>query len=572
MSESEEVGNRFKDVIPSTFLPNNRQYKDLVIEKAVAETSRNARLQALYWLKSGDVLAKENASNLIDPLAVSIHCCRSPVNDPTIFWNERKESLIHFSENRMLVPRRAANSLQPHFVPRSNEAIITEVPNDKLYALFMKVCYRGDRIGYSHEPDINHICNWCGFEFGKPYSIMDIPAEAVKAVQTNKITADPEAFQALLDKVHINNNVEMPILTMDDATTLKSMAIADFETMDPPPIPNWNTLFHNIMEELKKLVNKEGNLGLSLGEIMGTLTNFTSSMKNDVKEKYSAKTKDNRDILLGFDIIVGLSWTNFIQVLETYFLKPCQNIYFNYKVTTPQSFMNDKWAKEHMEDIQKAITIDRSINVKYSELAENTNGNRLAKEKLETFIKQMSVLISFRNRINPSYFIGRDQTFAWFKEVFLYGPLATLYDPEIGYDGDPSVSKKAVSEIIPEMIGTTILNFMKQRVTYDDEQVKLIIADSCEKEKQVMLSNFKKLTEDQRRVEQINKVLKIGRFAIGADWRKFAQYSAGEYMRRTGEINEMEQWGSLSGETPATYRRESSGYNHTPGGFTEGED
>jgi hypothetical protein len=121
----------------------------------------------------------------------------------------------------------------------------------------------------------------------------------------------------------------------------------------------------------------------------------------------------------------------------------------------------------------------------------------------------MTVIISFRNRIHPSYFIGRDQTFAWFKEVFLYGPPATLYDPEIGYDGDPSVSKKAVSEIIPEMIGTTILNFMKQRVTYDDEQVKLIIADSSEKEKQVMLSNFKKLTEDELHKEVYELLEKI---------------------------------------------------------------
>jgi len=401
---------------------------------------------------------------------------------------------------------------------------------------------------------------------------MDIPAEAVKAVQTNKITVDSESFQTLLDKVHINNNVEMPALTMGDAITLKSMAIADFETMDPPPIPNWNTLFHEIMEELKKLVNKEGNLGISLADIMGPLTNITSPMKNDVKEKYSAKTKENRIILMGFDTIVGLSWTNFIQVLETYFLKPCQNIYFNYKVKTPQSFMDDKWAKEHMDAIQEVIAIDRSVNEKYSGLAENKNENRLAKDKLEIFIQQMSVLISFRNRINPSYFIGREQTFAWFKETFLYGPLATLYDPEIGYDGDPSVSKRAVSEIIPEMIGTTILNFMKQRLTYDDEQVKLIIADSAEKEKQTMVKWLKSLPADERRLMQVNKALKLDRFAIGADWRKFAQYSAGEFTRRTGEINEMEQWGSLSGETPATYTRESSGYNHTPGGFTEGED
>jgi hypothetical protein len=282
ISESDEPGARFKDVIPSTFLPNNREYKDLVIEKAVAESSRNARLQALYWLKSGDVLAKENASNLLDPLALSILCCRSPVNDPTIFWKEKQASLIHFSENRMLVPRRAANSLQPHFIPRLNEAIITEIPKEKLYALFIKVCYRGDRIGYSHEPDINHICNWCGFDFGKPYSIMELPKEAVDAVAANEITVDPESFQALLDTVHINNNVEMPARMTGDAATVIPTAFADFENMKPPPIPNWNILFQNIMEEL--------NETYSYRNIFCSLPCFPISVFNSMKITFSFTT------------------------------------------------------------------------------------------------------------------------------------------------------------------------------------------------------------------------------------------------------------------------------------------
>jgi len=295
-------------------------------------------------------------------------------------------------------------------------------------------------------------------------------------------------------------------------------------------------------------------------------------MKDYVREKYSSESKEHSDILMGLDAIINLNWTNFIQVLETYFLKPCQNIYFNYKVKTLLSFKNDDWATEHMAEIEKVINIDRSINTKYGELAENKPENRLAKDKLEMFIQQISVIISFRNRINPSYFIGREQTFAWFQETFLYGPLARLFNAGIGNDGDLTVSIKAVTDIIPKMIGDTVLNFISQRRTYDDEQVKLIIATSAEKEKQTMLKWFKSLPPDQKRLMKINESLKLGRFAIGADWRTFAQYSAGEFKRRTGEINEMEQWGSLSGETPATYTRESSGYNHTPGGFTEGED
>jgi hypothetical protein len=86
---------------------------------------------------------------------------------------------------------------------------------------------------------------------------------------------------------------------------------------------------------------------------------------------------------------------------------------------------------------------------------------------------------------------------------------------------------------------------LKNRVSYDDEKVKLIIADSAEKEKQAMLKWMRtELTDEERRVMQINKRLKLGRFQIGADWRNFAVYSANEFKRRSGEIEEMARWGS----------------------------
>ena len=558
ISETTRVeGSRFKDKIPSTFLPNSQLYKG-PIDKAVAESTRNARNQSLYWLKSGDALAKENASNLLDPLAVSILCCRSPVNKPETFWTEKQASLVTFTEGRFLVPVKTAKALQPHFTPRPTEVFVTEIPDDKLYALFLKVCYQGERVGYSHEPDINHTCIWCGFQFGKPYSLMNTE-DAIKAVAANKITTDMETYQALLDKVHVNYYVEMPALMTGEAATVIPIALADFTLMDPPPIAEWSDLFTEINTELKKLVDKESVEKLTLAEIMTPLSNVIEPMKAYVREKYNSGSTEHRDILRGLDTLVNLNWTNFIQVLETYFLKPAQNLVFNYSAEAPLSYKNGNLADTHMTLIKQMIRADRSVNINFTALGEQKPENSLAHMKLELFVRQMSLITSFRSRINPSYFVGREQTFKWFKETFVYGPLATLYNPEIGY-ADAAASKLAVSETIPAMIGETLLNFMKQRLTYDDEQVKLIIADSAEKEKQAMLKWLKSLTEDERRLMQVNKVLKLNRFAVGADWKTFAVYSAQEFRRRTGEIKEMAEWGSLSGESGSNSGNQ-SGYH-----------
>jgi hypothetical protein len=480
------------------------------------------------------------------------------VNKPDTFWSEKQASLVTFTEGRFLAPVKTAKALQPHFAPRSMEAIITEIPDDKLYALFLKVCYEGERVGYSHEPDINHTCIWCGFQFGKPYSLMNTE-DAIKAVANNKITTNMETYQALLDKVHVNYYVEMPALMTGEAATVLRDALHDFANMNPSPIfgsiPGWSDLFTSINTELKKLMDKESVDSLTLAEIMSPLSEVTEPMKAYVRAKYDSKSTEHMNILRGLDTLVDLNWTNFVQVLETYFLKPAQNLVFNYSVEAPLTYKNGKIAETHLTLLRQMIRADHSVNIHFNALAEQKPENKLAHAKLERFVAQMSLITSFRNRINPSYFVGREQTFRWFKETFVYGPLYTLCNPGIRDPGpgnlvpeDTDAVSFPISNTIPKMIGETLLNFMKQRLTYDDERVKLIIADSAEKEKQSMIKWLKSLTEDERKLMQTNKVLKLNRFAIGADWKTFAVYSAQEFKRRTNEIKEMAEWGSLSGD------------------------
>jgi hypothetical protein len=213
-------------------------------------------------------------------------------------------------------------------------------------------------------------------------------------------------------------------------------------------------------------------------------------------------------------------------------------------------------AQDHIRGIVDMINEDRSINIHFSDLAQNNFSNHLAHTNLRIFIEQMSKITSFKHRINPVYYVGREETFRVLKEVFIYGTLASLYDAEIHDDGEVGVSKNAVTQTIPAMIGETIQNFLKQSLTYDDEQVKLIIADSAEKEKQSMLNWLKSLPEDQRRLMKINQSLKLGRFELGANWKKFAQYSAEVFDMRSKELQDMANLWS-----PAVNSGNASGYH-----------
>jgi hypothetical protein len=559
LSES-ETGAKFEDGIPRNFLPNKKQY-GIPIEKGVAEATGNVRIKSLYWLKSADGLAAKTQENFLDPLSVSILCCRSPVSNPESYWTENQEALISLKEGRHLIPRVAAKSLQSHFEPRSMEAIVTEIPNDKLYALFLKVCYKGDHIGRSHESDINHTCIWCGFKFGKPYALMN-HLEAVQAVNSNPdIVLDMETFKALLDKVHENYRVEMPALMTGDAKDVIPQAKLDFGAMNPPPMKDWTDLYTKISEEFETLTNEKGPItNVKLGDILGPLSDAIRPMKEFVRSKYAKPSKENAKILGGFRTITNstFQWINFIQVLETYFIKPCQNIYYGYSTKVPLSFENKKWDQGHMMSIKEAIKKDRNINDRFAVLAEFNDKTETVRLYLKEFIEQMTVIVSFRNRIHPSYFIGRDNTFEVFKEAFLYGPLSTLYK----HCEESAGISEEIKNMIHAMIGLTITNFMDQRLTYDDEQVKLIIADSAEREKQAMLSDFKKLSEDQKKLLRTNMALKLGRFQIGADWRNFAKYSGEEFNRRTAELDKISNIMNLSGDQAPRNNPGNNGYDN----------
>jgi hypothetical protein len=312
-------------------------------------------------------------------------------------------------------------------------------------------------------------------------------------------------------------------------------------------MPDWSDIYTEVADSLKRLVRSEDDL--SLAESLNPLVERTTSEYNEkIRPKYTANTLNNRKIVAGLEGIPTLNWQNFVQVLESYFIKPCKNILNNYNVKTLLAYKNSKFHSDHIKEIRNFLEQDGAVATKYSvPLA----SNNFAKAKMNYFVNQLSAIIAFKNRIGPNNFIGRNKTFLNFQKAFLYGPLATLFDTTITppdyvrSETDSTLEDKGVSETIPAMIGETILHFLKNRVSYDDEKVKLIIADSAEKEKQAMLKWMRtELTDEERRVMQINKRLKLGRFQIGADWRNFAVYSANEFKRRSGEIEEMARWGS----------------------------
>ena len=70
---------------------------------------------------------------------------------------------------------------------------------------------------------------------------------------------------------------------------------------------------------------------------------------------------------------------------------------------------------------------------------------------MKYFLKQMSAILAFKNKIRPLVVPGRDSTLVYIQRALLYGPLATLINPSEIPDG---TEMKSAVKSVQEMLAT----------------------------------------------------------------------------------------------------------------------
>jgi hypothetical protein len=102
----------------------------------------------------------------------------------------------------------------------------------------------------------------------------------------------------------------------------------------------------------------------------------------------------------------------------------------------------------------------------------------------------------------------------------LYGPLATLINPaEIPEGTEIKSSIKSIGDpsmkFISELLALTLNKYRVEKLSFNDQEIKELIAVRNEKERVNVIAEFDKLTDEERAVELINKKLGIGKWAVG---------------------------------------------------------
>jgi len=540
---------RLQDIVPSSFLP------ELVLPtvaaaaaEPVTESAMDARAVAKAWIRNAHALAREYSKPVRGSPYMDITCCKTSVTVPGAFWLDKANlSPVPLGTRSLNILQRAP-AQQFHFEERVPEVLVAEIPKDLTYRLFLSVCYKGPRFGLPHEPGYTNLCHSCGFQFPAHPSIVD-PDEAREAISKQKVDTNLETFQTLLTSVQNHNHVDPHSLGEPEPWQITMEAVRD---LPHPPLDEWNELFRRAIRGLNKLKANGTDTPDNIAEVLGNLANAASDAANYVKSVFATKMEKKNlkvtDDLL--DMIATLPWHNFIQVLETYFLKVCKNFLYQYDSDRLQ-FSNPKLSSITISDIELALAIDNSILNKFKEDF-FTRDKRLAQLKMMKFVLQLTDIVRFKNRLRAAYFVGGKKTFEYIQKCFFYGPLQDLFNPDdIPFEDEDDAIRSALPEyrdvpdeeeaeeeeeeeessnpkgkkgiaaisdtsisLLVKIINYTIANFNKYKLGYNDEQLKQILESRAEKEKQGMLSALDDMSDEQRRIYTLQMKLGIGRFGV----------------------------------------------------------
>jgi len=505
------------DEIPATFLPEQiivtpeEAAKDAITPEVAAAMGNKGKLGLVkLWIRQAHLLAKKTASLVKGSPLSETTCCFAKIEEPGNFWKNAPD--LPSIGKRILIPNQQGQILVTEFIPRPVSADVVEPDSELYYRIFLKCCFQGPRLGYSHEPGLTNMCPWCGFQFPTIPAVMDIDTEGKSALSSQKVVTDTEEFTKLLDTIHRVNNVEtIKIVEQDSVRDI----MTKFGNIAQPPVPGWSEIIQKTTNNFLQLPPDADRGDIAVAA--GPLSDAASESERIIQERLTDATYQTT-----IEEIVKLSWMNFFQVIQTYFITPFERLLTQFMDTSLFIPIELKKAlsEDHvMKDLLPILQNDSQI-IKAKEGDIQKEALTLARSKLQYFVEQMSGLLSFKNKIRPIVVPGREKSLVYIQRTMLYGPIATMINPsEIPPGTEIKSSVKSIGDpsmrFLLELIALTLNKYKRERISFNDQEIKELIAVRNEKERVNVIAEFNKLTDEERAVELMNKRLGLGKWAVG---------------------------------------------------------
>jgi hypothetical protein len=475
------------------------------------------------WIQEANQIAAQTASErgeLIvgSPFAEGTCCYDS---SPQSFWESKALPPLPPKELR---PGALVTRLLVRFVPRAQEKLLADQPENLYYILFLNVCFSGERLGLPHEPGLNHKCPHCDFQFPGSLQLMDL-ADGKTALEAQGVEVSQETFTALLDACHQRYSVPAYVRA-DILDAVETMRLVG--AVDPAPAIGWAGIVEQTIMNFQQLPPDASVVDVQ--EALADLSQVGAAAMQQLEERLPPATMEK---IAG---LVSQSAANVAELTLSYLIVP-----FNRLITqlipasleTFQPALDQDLAPEHKKALkEKVLQTETYIQRTFMS---RVNKAAFAKVKLEHCVRQLRQIPVLLQKVTATNIPGGERTMKYLLKSLVCAPLASLVNPNEIPEGLPMQEANQVLidgslGLIYDILNKTFIKYDEQILSYSDKELRDELQIRAEKEKAEIIREFAEMDDDKKQVELMLKNMRMGRWAVGGT-KAITQYNKDQYER-----------------------------------------
>jgi hypothetical protein len=573
-----------KDMIPYGFTPvpydTTKELGEEAEAPIVVETASEEEKVRAY-IKQSHMYALKYGKYIPGSIYSEASCCYNSLVKPAEFWNS-KENLPELPPHE--APKGSTGSvLFVEMTPRPVESISGRQNPSTMYKLFLRVCFKGPRIGQQHEPGYDNICPWCEFKFpddprlppptrqyasdratqkkyDEEYESMIQKKEedelrALREAGVESVTR--EAFEKVLTAVNQNGIIPAepaPIIP----TSIQN--IREMKGRLPPPFEDFDETINQTIIALEALPPDAPRTEVinAFAELSAKAASFESDLVGRLGE---ATFKIYQELM-------KLPAQELGEALRTYFLIPFQRVLTSSQGTIRKfkpiikASKTTEFSPEVMADLGEAYKRHTSY---LNQIAKDIpKGDVFIKAKMREVINRLSIVIPiFIKVLRPSVVRGGATAATFLQRSIVSGIFAEFIMPNhipMGETGltTPTSTITSGAKLPAKILQSCLLQYKNEGLNYSVEQIREMIQDRIEKEKAAIMKDKHDMTPEERKLDNMLQNLGMSKWAVGGT-AAIRKYDPNQYI---SEREAMEAAGiTRFGQEMDVYESE-GGYDH----------
>lgn len=513
------IGTDKKDILAKTFRPIPYVVgAEEAAEEMVVAAAADPKKKATAWIRLAHGLAKRSAALNPDSPYTETTCCLHELNDPSKFWREKAADLPALEPRELGAPPYRSKTLTTTFYTEKPELVEGKLNPAEYYKLFMRVCYQGPNKGLGHELGLGDrpICSLCGLQFSQNPSLTsskENDADIKASLESQGIVINEQTFLELLQTSQQKSFIpteEIPAIPRAENTFTR---LAE----GTAPLDGWKEMLRQVQLNMSELGASPSDVQIAQAAdvIVGILTEKEAAIRMRIKdrafrvlESLTRRTpRECGEAALAYLVVPFQRWLTGVQ-------KENFRILDSYEVS-----------KE-----VKADLLDKGLLSHLQPIGNGSPPIGLIRRKILAFVKEMSeycknVFPTLRAITTP----GGRLMVNYLLRAYIMGSVQRLLDPHHRPDeGEEEEEVAPDFKTLYTSLGQALTKFTQGSSVPSEEEIRTMLEQRAEAEKQKFLNKLDRMTKERRQVELTNKKLGLGDWAVGGT-KAIRQYDDDRY-------------------------------------------